>query len=73
MIKKVDAHDLKVFWGTAILLFLIKWINLHNSVQQGFWLEVSQQVETGIPIIAAFMAQADSSFIALFTVTGVVS
>ncbi|EIN10431.1 hypothetical protein PUNSTDRAFT_99948 [Punctularia strigosozonata HHB-11173 SS5] len=37
-----------VFWGTAIVLFLVKWINLHNSIAQGYWLELSQQVETGL-------------------------
>jgi multisubunit Na+/H+ antiporter MnhB subunit len=37
-----------VFWGTAIVLFLVKWINLHNAISQGFWLELSQQIETGL-------------------------
>lgn len=36
-----------VFWGTAIVVFLIPIINLHNEIQQGFWVELSQQVETG--------------------------
>ncbi|KAI5124945.1 hypothetical protein M0805_007372 [Coniferiporia weirii] len=33
-----------VFWGAAIVLFLLKWINLHNASTQGFWVEVSSQV-----------------------------
>ncbi|KAG9126475.1 hypothetical protein FRC07_003291 [Ceratobasidium sp. 392] len=45
------------FWGAAIVLFLAKMINLHNEDRQGFWVEVSSQVENG-----------KSS---LFTVTGV--
>ncbi|PIL37095.1 hypothetical protein GSI_00787 [Ganoderma sinense ZZ0214-1] len=37
-----------VFWGTAIVVFLIPIINLHNDIQQGYWVELSQQVETGL-------------------------
>nr|VWO95170.1 Uncharacterized protein [Ganoderma boninense] len=37
-----------VFWGTAIVVFLIPIINLHNELQQGYWVELSQQVETGL-------------------------
>ncbi|KAH8113230.1 hypothetical protein DFH11DRAFT_1600871 [Phellopilus nigrolimitatus] len=33
-----------LFWGAAIVLFLLKWINFHNSNTQGFWIEVSSQV-----------------------------
>ena len=36
-----------VFWGAAIVLFLAKIINLHNANTQGFWVEVSSQVENG--------------------------
>lgn len=35
---------LVVFWGAAIVLFLLKWINLHDSYKQGFWIEISSQV-----------------------------
>lgn len=40
-----------VFWGAAIVLFLSKIINLHNPDTQGFWIEISSQVETGKPHI----------------------
>ncbi|OCH92936.1 hypothetical protein OBBRIDRAFT_802282 [Obba rivulosa] len=39
---------LVVFWGTGIVFFLAKFIDLHNSITQGFWVELCQQVETGI-------------------------
>lgn len=35
------------FWGAAIVIFLAKIINLHNEDRQGFWVEVSSQVENG--------------------------
>ncbi|KAG1768118.1 hypothetical protein EDD22DRAFT_257356 [Suillus occidentalis] len=37
---------LVVFWGAALVLFLLKWINLHNANTQGFWVEVCSQVES---------------------------
>ncbi|KAJ7368404.1 hypothetical protein DFH08DRAFT_831328 [Mycena albidolilacea] len=37
-----------VFWGAAIVFFLAKFINLHNENTQGFWVEVSSQVENGL-------------------------
>ncbi|KAF8205070.1 hypothetical protein BJ912DRAFT_840380 [Pholiota molesta] len=39
---------LLVFWGAAIVIFLAKIINFHNANTQGFWIEVSSQVETGL-------------------------
>ncbi|KAG8679255.1 hypothetical protein FRC08_017102, partial [Ceratobasidium sp. 394] len=36
------------FWGAAIVLFLAKMINLHNEDRQGFWVEVSSQVENAL-------------------------
>ncbi|KAG1752692.1 uncharacterized protein EDB91DRAFT_1195701 [Suillus paluster] len=39
---------LVVFWGAALVLFLLKWINLHNANTQGFWVEVSSQIECGL-------------------------
>ncbi|PPQ99078.1 hypothetical protein CVT24_003638 [Panaeolus cyanescens] len=39
---------LVVFWGAAIVIFLAKIINLHDDNLQGFWVEVSSQVETGL-------------------------
>ncbi|KAJ7781130.1 hypothetical protein B0H16DRAFT_1497172 [Mycena metata] len=37
-----------VFWGAAIVFFLAKFINFHNSNTQGFWVEVSSQIENGL-------------------------
>ncbi|KAI0650754.1 hypothetical protein C8Q79DRAFT_1006990 [Trametes meyenii] len=37
-----------VFWGTGIVFFLAKFINLHNDITQSFWVELCQQVETGL-------------------------
>lgn len=39
---------LVVFWGAALVLFLLKWINLHNANTQGFWVEVCSQVVCGL-------------------------
>ena len=40
-------HLLLVFWGAAIVFFLAKFINLHNADTQGFWVELSSQIENG--------------------------
>ncbi|KAJ6539448.1 hypothetical protein B0H19DRAFT_1179153 [Mycena capillaripes] len=37
-----------VFWGAAIVFFLAKFVNLHNENTQGFWVEVSSQIENGL-------------------------
>ena len=47
-----------VFWGAAIVFFLARFINLHNPEKQGFWVEVSSQVENGIPIRLLHSVQA---------------
>ncbi|KAF8826840.1 hypothetical protein HHX47_DHR5000618 [Lentinula edodes] len=39
---------LVVFWGAAIVVFLLKIINFHNANTQGFWVEVSSQVVDGL-------------------------
>lgn len=39
---------LVVFWGAALVLFLLKWINLHNANTQGFWVEVCSQIVCGL-------------------------
>ncbi|KIK68038.1 hypothetical protein GYMLUDRAFT_36853 [Collybiopsis luxurians FD-317 M1] len=39
---------LVVFWGAAIVVFLLKIINFHNANTQGFWVEVSSQVVNGL-------------------------
>ncbi|VDB96951.1 unnamed protein product [Peniophora sp. CBMAI 1063] len=35
---------LVVFWGSAIVLFLLKWINLHDKTKQDYWVEISCQI-----------------------------
>lgn len=37
-----------VFWGTGIVVFLIPIIDFHNDNTQSFWVELCQQVETGL-------------------------
>ncbi|PCH41098.1 hypothetical protein WOLCODRAFT_89020 [Wolfiporia cocos MD-104 SS10] len=39
---------LVVFWGTALVFFLARFIDLHNDNTQGFWVELCQQIETGL-------------------------
>jgi len=39
---------LVAFWGAAIVFFLGKLINLHNSDTQGFWVEISSQIENAL-------------------------
>jgi len=39
---------LVAFWGAAIVLFLLKWINVHNTQTQKFWIEISSQVENAL-------------------------
>jgi hypothetical protein len=64
------------FWGAAIVIFLVKIINLHNEDRQGFWVEISSQIENG-KSAHGFILPASSDYpdkfaeIALFTVTGI--
>ena len=37
-----------VFWGAAIVLFLLDWIPTGSKDRQSFWVEVSSQVENGV-------------------------
>ncbi|KAF8272553.1 hypothetical protein EI94DRAFT_1856812 [Lactarius quietus] len=39
---------LVVFWGTALVFFLAKWINVGNTTTQDFWVEVCEQIENGL-------------------------
>ncbi|CCM03162.1 uncharacterized protein FIBRA_05284 [Fibroporia radiculosa] len=39
---------LVVFWGTALVVFLARFIDLHNDNTQDFWIEICQQIETGL-------------------------
>ncbi len=32
------------FWGTAIVLFLLRWINVHNHDRQRYWIEICDQI-----------------------------
>ena len=61
-----------VFWGAAIVIFLAKIINFHNANTQGFWVEVSSQVETGKLNIGGIDRPSNFSiFLGLFTVTSI--
>lgn len=44
----IGCWPFTVFWGAALVLFLLKWINLHNANTQGFWVEVCSQIECGL-------------------------
>ena len=61
------------FWGAAIVVFLAKIINLHDANAQDFWVEISSQIENGLPARLLCLPRFLSYAIALFTVTGVVS
>lgn len=39
---------LVVFWGTALVFFLLKFINFHNRDTQDLWIELSQQILTSL-------------------------
>ncbi|SPO30337.1 uncharacterized protein UTRI_05801 [Ustilago trichophora] len=32
------------FWGTAICLFLLRWINVNNPARQRYWIEICDQI-----------------------------
>ncbi|KAG8742573.1 hypothetical protein FRC10_001238 [Ceratobasidium sp. 414] len=51
------------FWGAAIVIFLVKIINLHNEDRQGFWVEVSSQIENG----KSHLSRVDSLALVSFT------
>jgi hypothetical protein len=60
-----------VFWGAAIVIFLAKIINFHNANTQGFWVEVSSQVETGMCTGSAKGLFLKYPNIGLFTLTSI--
>ncbi len=37
-----------MFWGAALVFFLLRWINFHNDDLRGFWIETASQVENGV-------------------------
>ena len=51
-----------MFWGAAIVIFLAKIINLHNSLTQGFWVEVSSQIENGMSVILGALTCSHNCF-----------
>jgi hypothetical protein len=52
------------------VLFLLKWINLHNANTQGFWVEVCSQVVCGSSLYI-FPKLPLSFRSGLFTITGI--
>ena len=43
-----------VFWGTALVFFLAKWIDVGNTTTQDFWVEVCEQIENGGSVVTTF-------------------
>lgn len=39
---------LVAFWGAAIVLFLLGWINAGSKEQNDIWVEISSQIENGL-------------------------
>jgi len=37
-----------VFWGSALVLLLAKWINLGNQETQDLWVEICEQILNGV-------------------------
>jgi hypothetical protein len=37
-----------VFWGSALVLLLAKWIHLDSQVTQDFWVEICEQILNGV-------------------------
>jgi hypothetical protein len=70
---KAAYMSCSVFWGTALVLFLFKWINLHNSSTQNFWEEICEQILNGTSyshyIYRAIISH--TYFIGLFCLTGI--
>ncbi|KIP10738.1 hypothetical protein PHLGIDRAFT_22173 [Phlebiopsis gigantea 11061_1 CR5-6] len=48
IMQGVWAFMKTLFWGAGIVVFLAKIINVHNANTQGFWVELCQQIETGL-------------------------
>lgn len=55
------------------MLFLARFINVHNDNTQNFWVEVCQQIETGKqpPISLSRVNDADTVCLGLFSLTSI--
>ena len=62
-----------VFWGTALVLFLAKWINVHNSSTQDFWQEICEQILNGMSYCHYIYWDniSHTQIIGLFCLTGI--
>ena len=61
-----------VFWGTALVFFLAKWINVGNTTTQDFWTEVCEQIENGWSVsITPIESSFKPPFAGLFCLTGI--
>ena len=61
-----------VFWGTALVFFLAKWINVGNTTTQDFWTEVCEQIENGVAVgITPIESSLTLPFAGLFCLTGI--
>ncbi|KZT12507.1 uncharacterized protein LAESUDRAFT_638973 [Laetiporus sulphureus 93-53] len=45
--NRIRCTVVTVFWGSALVLFLARFINVHNDNTQNFWIELCQQILTG--------------------------
>jgi len=61
-----------VFWGSALVLLLAKWINLNNQETQDFWIEICEQILNGLSRCHdTHEAGPHPNFIGLFCLTGI--
>lgn len=43
-----NFRNFVVFWGAALVLFLLRWIKFSNDDLRGFWIEAASQIENGM-------------------------
>ena len=62
-----------VFWGSALVFFLAKWINLNNQETQDFWVEICEQILNGVfrGRGRPRAVESHSNIIGLFCLTGI--
>jgi len=62
-----------VFWGSALVLLLAKWINLNNQETQDFWVEICEQILNGVFRCRGRprAVRSHSNIIGLFCLTGI--
>lgn len=71
VVNLYSIYEIEVFWGAGIVFFLGKLINVHNSNTQGFWVELCQQVETGMSARVAVILSITQIRLGLFSLTSI--